>query len=216
MKSLDELEKLRASGIPIAPEEEIAAKRAARAQKKARQVEEKELKKVFPSRKETIELLWQLRNKVRDFRKDAVEKGITKVNLPEEWKEVIALAFEKLDHDVYHDVLWSLITECLKVQDRKVKRLAFNTADRWISEGKVDFGWLLCMLNRRYVSRYGWELLRKHAETLAPIGHYVLKSSFDYWAKDPATWEKWNRLASEDGLPADIRELYARYAVVRK
>ena len=213
MKTLGELEELRASGIPIAPEEEIAAKRAARAEKKNKKAAETELKKVFPSRKETVELLWQLRNNVRDFRKSALEKGVKEISLPKEWKELISLAFEKLDHDTYHDVLWSLVTECLKVQDRKVKRLAFQTADRWISEGKVDFGWILGMLNRRYVSRYGWALLRKHAETLAPIGHYVLKDCFDYWAKDPNTWDKWNRLASEDGLPADIRELYTRYAV---
>lgn len=212
MKTLKELDELRASGVNIASEAEIAAKRAARAERKAREAAEAEVKTVFPSYRETTDLLWTLRNNVREFRKDAVSKGITKVSLPKEWKEIIYLAFAKLDQDVFRDVLWSLITECLKVQDREIKCLAYDTADRWIAEGKVDFGWSLGMLGRRYVSRYGWALLRKHAEVLAPIGRLVFKDMFDEWSKDPETVAKWNRLASEDGLPSDMNELYARYA----
>ncbi len=211
-KTLEELSALRASGVNIASEAEIAAKRAARAEKKAKTAAEAEVRAVFPSHRETTELLWTLRNNVRKFRKDAVAKGVTKVNLPEEWKAVIYLAFAKLNQDVYRDVLWSLITECLKVQDREIKCLAFDTADQWIAEGKVDFGWILSLLHRTYVSRYGWALLRKHAKTLAPIGAIVLKDAFTEWSKDPDAQAKWNRLTAEDGLPADMNELYAQYA----
>jgi len=211
-KTLQELADLRTAGIIVADEAEIAAKRAARAEKKAKKIAREEVRKAFPSPKKTTEILWQLRHNIREFRKDAVEKGIKKVNLPEDWKQTIYLAFEKLNHDEYRDVFWSLVTECLKVQDREVKCLAYDTADRWLSEGKIDFGWVLSMLGRNYVSRYGWKLLRVHAEQLAPIGSLILKDTFDYWAKDQETLKKWNRLADEDGLPADIRVLYAQYA----
>jgi len=212
MKTLQELEEMRTSGMNIAPEAEIAAKRAARAEKKAKKAEENEVNTIFSTHQKTTDLLWTLRNNVREFRKNAVEQGITKVNLPDEWKNLIALAFAKLNHGAYRDVLWSLVTECLKVQDREIKCLAYDTADQWIAEGKVDFGWILGMLSRRYVSRYGWALLRNHAETLAPIGSVLLKDIFTEWSNDPDTQAKWNRLASEDGLPADMNELYARYA----
>jgi hypothetical protein len=211
-KTLEELAEMRAAGIRISSEAEIAAKRAARAEKKAQQMAQKEVKEFFPFSKKTTDTLWKLRHDIREFRKDAVAKGIKKVNLPEEWKQTIYLAFEKLDQNEYRDVFWSLITECLKVQDREIKCLAYDTADRWLSEGRVDFGWLLSLLGRNYVSRYGWALLRKHADKLAPIGSLILKDNFNYWAEDPETWKKWNRLAEEDGLPADIRVLYAQYA----
>jgi hypothetical protein len=211
-KTLEELSALRASGVNIAPEAEIAAKRAARAEKKAREEKENVINTLFPTHQKTTDLLWDLRNNVRNFRKNAVEKGVTKVNLPDEWKRMISIAFTRLDHGTYRDVLWSLTTECLKVQDREIKCLAYDTADRWISEGKTDFGWILGMLSRKYVSRYGWALLRKHVKTLAPIGSVLLKDIFTEWSNDPDTQAKWNRLASEDGLPADMNELYARYA----
>jgi hypothetical protein len=211
-KTLEELAQMRANGVGIASEAEIAAKRAARARKKAQQEAELEVKREFPSVYETTSKLWQLRHNIREFRKNAVELGINKVNLPESWKKILYLAFEKLNHDQYRDVFWSLVTECLKVQDREVKCLAYDTADKWLSEGIIDFGWIVAMLGRNYVSRYGWSLLRKHADKLAHFGNMILKDHFDRWAEDPETWKKWERLSSEDGLPADMRVLYSQYA----
>jgi hypothetical protein len=40
----------------------------------------------------------------------------------------------------------------------------------------------------------------------------ILKDQFNRWADDPETWKKWERLSSEDGLPADMRVLYSQYA----
>lgn len=239
-KTVEELEKLRLQGIKIASIEEITDKQAERRAKKekeqARKAKFMELYHAFfPETKQLTEkefkqqliffdfnkALWETRNEVRSFREAAVQQGITHQVLPDNLRERVSLAFTKFNHDRYRDVLWSLVTEGLKVQDRVIKRLAFDTADRWLSEGKADFGWLMNMLayphedknaSMYYVSRYGWALLRKHANKLAHIGIMVLKDSFDYWAERPETWEKWNRLASEDGLPADIRELYAQIA----
>ena len=146
-KTLEELSALRASGVNIAPEAEIAAKRAARAEKKAKTAAEAEVKAVFPSHRETTELLWTLRNNVRKFRKDAVAKGVAKVNLPEEWKEVIYLAFAKLNQDVYRDVLWSLITECLKVQDREINAwLMILLISGFQKERLILAGFLVCYI----------------------------------------------------------------------
>lgn len=170
--------------------------------------------------------LWKARNDVKEFREAAVRQGKRHLALPDDLKDKITLAFLAFNHDRYRDVLWSLVSECLKVQDREAKILASDVADRWLSEGKADFGWIMSMLahpypdevnnddvvKQFYVSRYGWGLLRKHAKRLAPLGCSVLRESFDYWASLPETWEKWNRLASKDGLPADMRVLYAMYA----
>jgi len=169
-------------------------------------------------------VLWKTRNDVREFREAAIIQGIEHQELPDGLRKRVSLALVKFNHDQYRDVLGSLVIEGLKVQDRVIKRLAYDTADRWFSEGHYDFGWIMSMLRYPYpddeekdatfyyVSRYGWQLLRKYAKLIAPIGNLVLTESFNYWAGKPETWEKWNRLASEDGLPADIRELYAQIA----
>jgi actin-related protein len=171
--------------------------------------------------------LWKTRNDVKEFREAAVRQGETHQALPDDLLNRVTYAFIVFNPERYRDVLWSLVTECLKVQDREAKKQAFDVANKWLSRGHFDFGWIMSMLrypypdevekddvNMYYVSRYGWDLLRKHAKMIAPIGHTVLREAFDYWAKRPETWEKWERLAKEakDGCPVDMRELYAMYA----
>ena len=85
----------------------------------------------------------------------------------------------------------------------------YHFNDVLMSQGVFDFGWIIRMLNKKYVSRYGWKLLRRHRSLLAPQGRFILGAYFDQWAKNEDTQLKWERLAKEDGLPVDMREVYS-------
>jgi len=199
----------------IRTEEEIAELRALRAEKKAKQTPEKEVSTYFPNNEATKDFLTELQRKIRKFRKEAVEKGITKEPLKDDLKIPFYLALSKLDYDAYRPELGALLIEGLKLQDREIKVACYHYLDKLFTEKKgVDFGWVAQMLNKRYVSRYGWALLRKHAvpgSLLVLYGGDILGDQLDEWAQDPKTQTDWLRLASEDGKPVDMRELLPRH-----
>lgn len=199
----------------IRTEEEIAELRAKRAEKKAKQTPEKEVSIYFPNNEATKDFLTELQRKIRKFRKEAVEKGITKKPLKDDLKIPFYLALSKLDYDAYRPELGALLIEGLKLQDREIKVACYHYLDKLFTEKKgVDFGWVAQMLNKRYVSRYGWALLRKHAvpgSLLVLYGGDILGDQLDEWAQDPKTQTDWLRLASEDGKPVDMRELLHRH-----
>lgn len=207
---LSELAQMREQGLVKDSEAQIAEKRAARAEKKAQKASAEEIKKMFPGFEATKECLRDLKRKIRTCRKEAVEKGVTNFELPEELKRPFYLAFQKLDYNQYRAELGDLSIEGLKVQDREVKAFTYRFNDKLLADGFIDFGWIIRMLGKKYVSRYGWALLRNHAALLSMRGGCILSDFFCEWAKDPDTWKKWERLALEDGKPADIRELYPR------
>ncbi len=206
--SLVELTGMRNKGIVKDSDEVIAEKRAARAKKRAECKGNAELKAMFPTEEKTKEVLRALVDKVRYHRKRAVDEGITSFSLPKELKEAIYMAF-KLNYSIYRVELGDLSIEGLKVQDREVKAFTYHFNDGLMSQGIFDFGWIIRMLNKKYVSRYGWKLLRKHRNLLAPQGRFILGAYFDQWAKNEDTQLKWERLAKEDGLPVDMREVYS-------
>jgi hypothetical protein len=194
---------------------EIAELRALRAQKKAKMASKEEVNQYFSNFEDAKEYLRYLAGEIRAFRKSAVERGIAKLSLPEQLKTPYHLAFTRLapthkEYNEYRNELGDLLIEGLKIQDREVKVFSFNYVDKLFDEGFVDWGWITRMLAKKYVSRYGWQLLRKHQGQLGMFGGDILGPQLDEWAEDPKTWENWRRLSSEDGLPADMREVFPR------
>lgn len=219
--TLTELDKLRQEGKKIESSKAIAAKRAARAKKKALEEAEKEqekmkkalleeVKSMFTTEDKTKKILKNLQEEIRNRRKQALAQKIDEFELPESLKKTYLLAFNTLQYSEFRIELGALSIEGLKIQDREIKTFTYNFVDNLLANGFVDMGWVMSMLNKKYVSRYGWALLRKHAELLANPGGYILGDILDEWADDPDTWSKWERLAKEDGLPVDTRELYPR------
>jgi hypothetical protein len=225
-KSLAELVALREQGVVTATDEEIAEKRAARAERKAEQASLNEIRQYFPSYEvhgrmyarnfeNTKEYLRYLATEVRAFRKDAVEKGQTKIALIESLKKPYYLAFTRLaptykEYNEFRNELGDLLIEGLKIQDREVKVFSYHYVDKLMSDGFIDWGWIVRMLGKKYVSRYGWALLRKHQDKLDKLGGDILGKQLDEWAEDPKTISDWERLSSEDGKPADMREIFPR------
>jgi len=194
---------------------EIAKLRAERAEKKAKMASKEEVNQYFSNFEDAKEYLRYLAGEIRAFRKSAVEKGITKLSLPEQLKTPYHLAFTRLapthkEYNEYRNELGDLLIEGLKIQDRELKVFSFNYVDKLFEEGFVDWGWITRMLAKKYVSRYGWALLRKHQDVLCRFGGDILGDQLDEWAEDPKTWANWRRLSSEDGKPADMREIFPR------
>jgi len=219
--TLAELDGLRQQGKKIESSQIIAEKRAARANKKAqiaakaeqekvRQAELDETRTLFSTEEKTKKILKNLQVEIREYRKKALAEKNEEFELPESLKRPYILAFEKLTYNHFRKELGALSIEGLKIQDREVKIFTYNFVDNLLANGFIDMGWVISMLNKKYVSRYGWALLRKHADLLANPGGYILGDVLDEWADDPDTWMKWERLAKEDGLPVDTRELYPR------
>lgn len=220
--TIAELEKMRANGnASIDSSEVIAQKRAERARKKeekAKKEEEERAEKAvqasishyFSNSRKTKDFLAKLGEEIRNQRKAWLSEGITEATLPENLKKPYYLAFERLDYNHYRKVMGPLAIEGLKIQDKEMKIFTFNFVDKLLSDGFVDMGWIISMLNKKYVSRYGWALLRKHAKTLGDPGGNLIGGILDEWADDHDTWVKWEKLAAQDGLPVDTRELYPR------
>jgi hypothetical protein len=234
-KTVAELEALRSKGMQIASIEEITAKRKARAEKKRQQEEQEKLLRQQKAKEEKI-LLWypdfettkknlrQLTEKVRNRRKKAVEKGETFV-LPKKTRKKILRAYKYLpylDSQVaknakgglaynYQIELGDLAIEGLKIQDKVIKVATFKYMDTIFSM-IIDWPFLIRMLNKYYVSRYGWALIRIHAKNMPDYAGDLLKHDMDRWADKqahPETWKKWEQLALKYGGPVDIRELFS-------
>ena len=208
---------------------EIAELRAQRAEKKAKEASICEIRRYFPSYEvpassrsnylqvydNTKEFLRYLSGEIRAFRKKAVEEGKNKVELPEQLKKPYHLAFTRLaptskEYNEFRNELGDLLIEGLKIQDREVKVFSYHYIDKLFEEGFYDWGWITRMLAKKYVSRYGWALLRNHSDLLCRFGGDILGDLLDEWAKDKKTQENWERLSREDGKPADMRELLPR------
>ncbi len=197
---------------PQRTEAEIAQLRAERAEKRAkREAEQKiqeELNTLFPSEKATKVCLKKLAAYLREQRKLALETGTAEFMLPEDVRKTIIFAFTYLDYDKYRDELGLVSIEGLKIQDKEIKKFVFDFNDKLFSKGKVDMGWISKFLNKKYVSRYGWKLLRDHASEFSVCSKIVLKL-LEAWTESPEVWKQWHRLAEEDGGPVDLREFFA-------
>lgn len=232
----ERMAELRAKGIVTATDDEIAQKRAERAERKRKKIEEIELLKKkeedeakilkwFPDFETTKNELRNLTAEIRDRRHQAVKENIDKgtFKLPEDVRERIKRAFmylPYLDSQIkpkakgglsknYQIELGDLAIECLKIQDREVKKATFKYMNV-IFTIVIDWPFLMRMLNKYYVSGYGWRLMRVHAHNMPDYAGDLLGAEFDKWAKNPKTQEQWRKLAKEDGMPIDIREIIPR------
>ena len=195
-------------------DEQRAELKAKYAEAQAKKTPNKEFLKYFPEYEDNKTALRKLADQIRDFRKKALERGVDHVELPEGLKAPFHLALDRLDYDTYRPELGNILIEGLKIQDREMKVASYHYLDNLFTKiGQVDFGWVMQMLSRRYVSRYGWQLLRKHATAgsrLLLFGGAILSDYLDEWAKDEKTQKDWERLSREDGKPADMREILPR------
>jgi hypothetical protein len=195
-------------------DEEMAELRAKQAEVEAKKKPNKEFLGYFPDYEDNKTALRKLADDIRNFRKNKLKEGVDHVDLPQGLKAPFYLALDRLDYDTYRPEIGTLLIEGLKLQDREIKVASYHYLDNLFTKiGQVDFGWLCMMLNRRYVSRYGWKLLRKHATEgshLLKFGGDVLGDALDEWAKDEKTQKDWVRLSQEDGKPADMREILPR------
>lgn len=197
---------------PQRTEAEIAQLRAERAEKRAkREAEQKiqeELNTMFPSEKATKTRLKKMAAFLRELRKHALGEEITEFKLPEDVRKNIIFAFTYLDYDEYRDELGLVSIEGLKIQDKEIKKFIFDFNDKLFSKGKIDMGWVSKFLSKKYVSRYGWKLLRDHASEFSVCSKIVLKL-LEPWTESPEVWTQWHRLADEEGGPVDLREFFA-------
>lgn len=189
-----------------------AAERAAHLKEVAKRAEAKQAEKAieqrleqyFPNEKDTKARLRCLQSIIRDKRKDAEEKG--PLTLPNDLEELCLSAFQ-LNFETYRDELLDLSIEGLKIQDGKIDESTYNFLDKLLESGFMDYGWLVRMVSKRTVSRYGWKLLRNHADQLS-LANSVIAHELAKWADDPATRAVWHNLAQEDGKPEDMREVF--------
>ncbi len=223
-KTLRELAELRAKGVVEATDEEIMRKRAERAAKKQKHAAQQEIIAMFPDFEQTKSQLRRWTAQIRFLRKQAVEKNIRKFVLPEDLKKKVYMAYKNLpylDSQVeptakgglaynYQTELGDLAIEGLKIQDRELKVATFNYLNENIFPIIIDWPMILRMLNKYYVSRYGWALLRNFSDRMPVYAGDLLGEDLDRWAQNPETQEQWKKLAQEDGKPVDIRELIPR------
>ena len=195
-------------------DEEKAELKAKQAEAKAKKTPNEEFLGYFPEYEDNKTALRKLADDIRSFRKNKLKEGIDHVSLPLGLKEPFYLALDRLDYDTYRPEIGTLLIEGLKIQDREIKIASYHYLDELFSKiGQVDFGWLSQMLAKRYVSRYGWQLMRNHAKPdsfLLKFGGAILGDLLDEWSKDEKTQKDWARLSQEDGKPVDMREILPR------
>jgi hypothetical protein len=195
-------------------DEEMAELRAKQAEAQAKKTPNQEFLAYFPDYEDNKTALRKLADDIRLFRKNKLKEGVDHVDLPQGLKAPFYLALDRLDYDTYRPEIGTLLIEGLKIQDREIKIASYHYLDNLFTKiGQVDFGWISQMLARRYVSRYGWMLMRKHAKSgshLLLFGGAILGDLLDEWAKDSKTQKDWERLSQEDGKPADMREVLPR------
>lgn len=195
-------------------DEEKAELKAKQAEAQAKKMPNQEFLGYFPGFEDNKTALRRLTDDIRNFRKNKLKEGVEHVDLPQGLKAPFYLALNRLDYNTYRPEFEILLIEGLKIQDREIKVASYHYLDNLFTKiGQVDFGWLCMMLNRRYVSRYGWKLLRDHAKPgshLFLYGGAILGDLLDEWAKDEKTQKDWVRLSQEDGKPADMREILLR------
>jgi hypothetical protein len=214
----------------ILTDEQKAELQVKRAEAKAKKTPNEEFLGYFPEYEDNKTALRKLAEDIRNFRKNKLKEGIDHVSLPLGLKEPFYLALDRLDYDTYRPEIGVLLIEGLKIQDREIKIASFHYLDNLFTKvGQADLGLLSQMLAKRYVSRYGWQLIRKHAVTgshLYNYGGYFLGDLLEDWANGTVlkeesekhknselkekTWTDWKRLSQEDGKPADMREILPR------
>ena len=91
-----------------------------------------------------------------------------------------------------------------KKQQKDIKRYSFQKDNQHISDGFIDVGWWSKLLTKKYVSKYGWKLLRLNASLIPVYARVALTESINFWAKDDLTRKKWKELDDEFGTHFDF------------
>ena len=125
---------------------------------------------------------------LRKNRKNAVETGNEEqTKLDEERLIAFLMIFKFCPFVSYRKQVGDVLIEGLKYQQKDIKRYCFQYAHERILEGFSDIGWWMKLLNKKYVSKYAWKLLRINAETIAICARVALKDAIIFWSKDEVT-----------------------------
>ncbi len=97
-----------------------------------------------------------------------------------------------------------------EISTKDIKKYCFEYAQERILEGFSDIGWWMKLLNKKYVSKYAWKLLRINAESIALCARVALKDAIIFWSKDEVTQKKWHELDEEFGTHFDFVAEFSR------
>lgn len=148
---------------------------------------------------------------LREIRKNAVETGNEEqTQLDEERRIAFLMIFKFCPFVSYRKQIGDVLIEGLKYQQKDIKKYCFQYAHEHILEGFSDIGWWMKLLNKKYVSKYAWKLLRINAETIPQCARVALSDSINFWAQDKVTQKKWQELDDEFNAHFDFVAEFSR------
>lgn len=173
--------------------------------KRRKEIAEKLLSEHFSTHQAKKAFIYNFATQLRKIRKNAVETGNEEqTQLDEERLIAFLMIFKFCPLDIYRKQIGDVLIEGLKYQQKDIKRYCFEYANQHISGGFVDIGWWSKLLNKKYVSKYAWKLLRIHFGTIPPAARIVLLERIKFWADDELTQKKWKELDEEFGKRFDF------------
>jgi len=176
-----------------------------------KKIAEKLFKEHFDTHEHRKIFIREFAAKLRENRKSAVESGNeeqTKLN--EERLIAFLMIFKFCPFTSYRQQIGDVLIEGLKYQQKDIKRYCFEYAHNRILEGFSDIGWWCKLLNKKYVSKYAWKLLRINTETIPNCAKVALTEAITFWANDELTRKKWKELDDEFGEHFDFVAEYSR------
>ena len=148
---------------------------------------------------------------LRENRKNAVETGNEEqTKLDEERLIAFLMIFKFCPFVSYRKQVGDVLIEGLKYQQRTSRNTASSMLRNAFLEGFSDIGWWMKLLNKKYVSKYAWKLLRINAESIALCARVALKDAIIFWSKDEVTQKKWHELDEEFGTHFDFVAEFSR------
>ena len=165
----------------------------------------------FHDRDKAKRFIHKFSAELREKRKAAVETGReAEVVLNEEQLIAFLMILRFCSINVYRTQIGDLLIEGLKYQQKDIKYYCFEYTQKHISDGFCDMGWWSRLLNKKYVSKYGWKLLRLGAHTIPDCAKVVLSDAIKFWAQDEMTQKKWQELDEEFGSHFDFVAEFTR------
>ncbi len=105
-----------------------------------------------------------------------------------------------------------LLIEGLKYQQKCIKNYTYEYTDKLLKSDETPnlAGFLMRMLARNYVSKYGWKLIRTNYEIISStFPPFILKDFINNWAEDELTRKKWEELDKEFGTKFNFVEKFS-------
>ncbi len=176
-----------------------------------KKIAEKLFKTHFKSHEHRKAFIREFAATLRENRKNAVETGNEEqTKLDEERLIAFLMIFKFCPFVSYRKQVGDVLIEGLKYQQKDIKKYCFEYAQERILEGFSDIGWWMKLLNKKYVSKYAWKLLRINAESIALCARVALKDAIIFWSKDEVTQDKWHELDEEFGTHFDFVAEFSR------